>query len=262
MTVEERARRQYADERNLNARINLHRRFSTNPVTWARWLFDQMRLAEGARILELGAGTGLLWNENRDRLPTGLHLVFTDPSAGMLAAAKANLAGIPHVEVRQADASQIADADQTFDAVIANHMLYEVPDRTAVFSEVVRVLRPTGELYAATNGANHMRELDQLIGPARTPAAGIPTRFSLENGETQLTPFFGSVELRRHDNRLAVRELAAAMAYVRSLTLDLSEDEDGRIAEAIGEVIDREGAFNITRDSGLFICRQPRPAPG
>lgn len=262
MTVEERAQRQYADERKLNARINLHRRFSTNPVSWARWVFDEMRLSEGAQILELGAGTGLLWNENRDRLPVGIHVVFTDPSAGMLTAAKANLAGIPDVEIHQADASQIPAADGTIDVVIANHMLYEVPDRNPVFSEVVRVLRPSGQLYAATNGANHMRELDELIGPARTEVARIPKRFSLENGETQLAPFFGSVELRRHDNRLVVRDLAATMAYVRSLSLDLSDEDDARISEAIGRIINREGAFRVTRDSGLFICQQPRQAPG
>jgi len=261
MTVEERAQRQYADERKLNARINLHRRSSTSPVSWARWVFDQMQLPEGARVLELGAGTGLLWSENRDRLPTELRLVFTDASGRMLASAKGNLAGIPNVEFRQMDATQIPDPADSFDVVVANHMLYELPDRTAVFSQVVRALRPTGQLYAATNGANHMRELDELIGLARTAAASPATRFSLENGETQLIPFFGSVELRRHDNRLAVRDPAAAMAYVRSLSLDLSDDEDARIAEAIGQIIDGEGAFRITRDSGLFICRQPRQAP-
>jgi ubiquinone/menaquinone biosynthesis C-methylase UbiE len=85
---EERTRQQYATDGNLTIRINLHRRFSTNIVSWNRWVFNQMRLSNGTRVLEIGAGTGRLWSENRDRLPAGLRLVFSDPSDGMLVSAK------------------------------------------------------------------------------------------------------------------------------------------------------------------------------
>lgn len=258
MTLEERARDQYADDAKLNARINLHRRFSSSPVSWSRWVFDQMRLPGNASVLELGGGTGLLWTDNRDRLLEGLRLVFSDPSTGMLDSAKTNLAGIPGVEFRQAEAAQIPDDRGAFDVVIANHMLYEVPDRFATLSEVVRVLRPDGRFYAATNGANHMRELDELIGPAVKALETSTTRFSLENGKEQLAGFFRSIKLVRHDNWLAVTDAAAVIAYVRSLSLDLSERDYDRIARAVDGVIKREGVFWITRDSGIFVCAEPR----
>ena len=53
-------------------------------------------------------------------------------------------------------------ADATFDAVIANHMLYHVPDLEKAISETRRILKPTGKLFNATNGKNHMRELYEL----------------------------------------------------------------------------------------------------
>jgi ubiquinone/menaquinone biosynthesis C-methylase UbiE len=248
---------QYRNDANLTARINLHRRFSTNPISWNRWVFDEMRLPVGARVLELGAGTGVLWGENRDRLPAGLELVFTDSSEGMLRAAREQLDGLPGVEFRQMDAVRITDGDRTFDAVIANHMLYHVTDRAAVFSEVVRVLRPSGRLYAATNGVNHMEELDDLIAKPEKRELISTTNFSLESGAAQLTPFFGSVELRRHQNPLAVTDTSAVMTYVRSLPWDLSEHELGTIAEVIDGVIATNGAFRITRDSGMFLCAEP-----
>jgi ubiquinone/menaquinone biosynthesis C-methylase UbiE len=249
---------QYRNDANLTARINLHRRFSTSPISWNRWVFDQMRLPVGARVLELGAGTGVLWGENRDRLPAGLELVVTDSSEGMLRAAREQLDGVPGVEFQQMDAARIPDGDWTFDVVIANHMLYHVPDRAAVFSEVVRVLRPSGRLYAATNGASHMEELDDLIGKPEKRELISTTTFSLESGAEQLAPFFGSVELKRHQNPLAVTDTSAVMAYVRSLPWDLSEHELDRIAEAIDRVIAANGAFRITRDSGMFLCADPR----
>jgi len=255
---EERTRQQYANDAKLTARISLHRRFSANLVTWNRWVFDQMKLPDGARGLELGAGTGRLWSENRDRLPAGLRLVFSDPSAGMLASAKERMADIGNVEFRQVDASTIPDADGTFDAVIANHMLYEVPDPDAVFTQVVRVLRPNGRFYAATNGATHMRELDALIAQPEKTRDISTTQFSLENGAQQLAPYFGSVELARYENPLAITDVSAVLAYVGSLSLDLSEGEMTSIAKAVERIIATDGAFHVTPDPGMFICREPR----
>jgi cyclopropane fatty-acyl-phospholipid synthase-like methyltransferase len=62
---------QYRDSRNLSARINLHERFSTNPLRWHRWVFEHLRLPESARVLELGCGTSNLWKQNAERIPAG-----------------------------------------------------------------------------------------------------------------------------------------------------------------------------------------------
>ena len=257
MTVEERARQQYADDRKLNARIELHRRFSTSPLSWYEWVVDQLQLKAGQRVVELGAGTGLLWSENRDRLPEGLQLVLTEPSEGMLSTLRAQVAGMPGVEVRQADASHIDEPDQSLDAVVANHMLYELAYRAATFREVVRILKPTGRFFAATNGRQHMRELDQAIAHPEKTRRIATERFSLENGGEQLRPFFGSITCVRHDNRLEVTDAAAALAYVRSLSLELPESEMARIGSTIQRRIDTEGAFRIAPDTGMFICSRP-----
>lgn len=209
-------------------------------------------------MLELGAGTGLLWSENRDRLPAGLELVISDSSEGMLRAAREHLDGLPGVEFRQMDAARIPDGDRTFDVVIANHMLYHVPDRAAVFSEVIRVLRRRGRLYAATNGAAHMEELDELIGKPEKRATIATTQFSLENGAEQLAPFFDEVHLARHENPLAVTDTSAVLAYVRSLPWDLTVRELARVDAIVDGIIAADGAFRITRDSGMFLCSDPR----
>jgi ubiquinone/menaquinone biosynthesis C-methylase UbiE len=255
---EERTRQQYATDANLTARINLHRRFSANPTSWNRWVFDQMRLSNGASVLEIGGGTGRLWSENRDRLPAGFRLVFSDPSGGMLASATERLVDIGNVEFRQMDARNVTDDDRTFDTVIANHMLYEVPNRIAVFQEVVRVLRPDGRFYAATNGENHMHELDALIGQPEKTRKISTTQFSLENGAQQLAPYFGSVELVRYENPLAVTDVSAVLAYVTSLSLDLSQSELNSIGDTVDEIIANEGAFRVTPDPGMFLCADPR----
>jgi ubiquinone/menaquinone biosynthesis C-methylase UbiE len=146
---------QYRTDANLQARIRLHQRFSTNRHGWPRWLFDQLDLHEDARVLELGCGTGVLWATNTHRIPPGWQVVLSDRSPGMLAA----VAG-PPVAVRVvADAQAVPFAPASFDVVLANHMLYHVPDRDRALGEIHRVLRPGGQVYAATNGRRHLAEL-------------------------------------------------------------------------------------------------------
>ena len=78
---------QYRDGRNLNARIALHDRFSTNKGSWHRWIFDHFNLPANARILEVGAGVGRLWAENAERIPPGEYRIRIDPDQ----AAKLNI---------------------------------------------------------------------------------------------------------------------------------------------------------------------------
>jgi len=75
---------QYRAPDNLTARMALHKRFSTAPQGWPRWVFDQLGLTAGRRVLELGCGPGRLWIENAERLPHPLTLTLADQSLGMV----------------------------------------------------------------------------------------------------------------------------------------------------------------------------------
>ena len=155
---------QYRDASNLGARAQLHAKFSTNRLGWPRWSFERLALPPSARVLELGCGPGWSWRENRERIPAGWSLTLTDFSPGMLDEARANLSSLerpPHFQC--VDAQALPFGDSSFDAVIAHHMLYHVPDRPRALAEIGRVLEPAGCLYAATNGAQNLLEIDELV---------------------------------------------------------------------------------------------------
>ena len=89
---------QYKDSSNLDARVTLHKRFSTNPYSWMNWVFDSLlTLPEDATVLELGCGPAYLWKENLGRIPSGWRITLSDLSSGMLDVAWRNLkdAGLP-----------------------------------------------------------------------------------------------------------------------------------------------------------------------
>ena len=191
---------QYSTPVNLQARIALHERFSLNPYDWMLWVLDQIGLGDDACVFEVGCGTGRLWKTNAHRLRPGWDMTLSDQSAGMVAQARAALAGVAHpfrFEVSPAD--RIPREEASVDVVIANHMLYHVPDIPRALQEIRRVLRPAGRLYAAVNGDGHMAELHDLVAPFASSEALQPApegRFGLENGEAQLARWFARVERR------------------------------------------------------------------
>ncbi|MBO0795835.1 MAG: class I SAM-dependent methyltransferase, partial [Ktedonobacteraceae bacterium] len=155
---------QYKNASNLNARVELHRRFSTSKAHWQHWVFEQFATAANSRILELGCGPAHLWRDNIERIPAGWDITLSDFSAGMLAEAQRNLEGSAHTfRFRVIDAQTIPFESESLDVVIANHMLYHVPDRARALGEIQRVLKKGGRLYAATNGQNHLWEISDLI---------------------------------------------------------------------------------------------------
>lgn len=247
---------QYRDGSNLEDRIALHARYSRTTQDFHRWVFDHHARYPHARVLELGCGTGLLWTRNRERIPPGWQLVLTDFSRGMLDATRGH--GIP-AWFLQADAQAIPFGAGQFEAVIANHMLYHVPNLALALSEIRRVLKPGGALYAATNGDGHMRELDDLMQTVLgNSLLHVTNPFTLQNGGAQLASYF--VNVRRHDfeperNSLDVTEVEPLVAYIKSMRVAkamLTPALEGRLRQTIAEHIAREGAFHITRSAGLF----------
>lgn len=169
-------------------------------------------------MLEVDAGPGGYWSEVVDLIHDSWDITVTDLSEGMVEQARERLGGLERpFTVLQADVQNLPFGDQTFDVVLANFMLYHVPDRRQALSEIHRVLRPGGKFYAMTNGRDHVRELNQLVESVAPGAVrGEESGFSLENGIAQLVPWFHDVRVTRYPDSLRVTEAEPLVAYVRS----------------------------------------------
>ena len=247
---------QYKDSSNLNARIELHRRFSTNSYGWCRWVFDAlMKLPGDARILELGCGPGLLWKENANRISAEWNITLSDLSPGMLDAAWRNLVVTGRaVKFEEIDAQSIPYEDETFDAVIANHMLYHIPDRPKAMEEIKRVLKPGGRLIATTVGKNHLKDLAVWFRQVNDAFVLFGNPFTLENGLEQLKLFFSQVTISRYPDELHVTEVEPILAFIRSsmYATEVSEEKLAKLQVDLEQELKEKGEIFISKDSGLF----------
>ncbi len=249
---------QYKDASNLDARILVHERFSENKQGWASWVFDTYeKLPTPAKVLELGSGSVFIWTSCPERIPADWQITLSDLSPGMLATAQKNLASVEHqFTYREIDAQTIPFEDKTFDIVIANHMLYHVPDRPKALSEIRRVLKADGVLIAATNGKKHLAEINKWLKEASTDPDFTPLGilFRLENGTEQLAPYFSSIEMIRYQDSLHVTDVELLMNYIKSMTKikGVPSSDLPEIEAELKNILDEKGEIFIQKDSGLF----------
>ncbi|MDQ3248233.1 MAG: class I SAM-dependent methyltransferase [Chloroflexota bacterium] len=248
---------QYQTSTNLDARIQLHERFSTNPYDWSLWVFDQFTLPPAAQILEVGCGTGKLWQQNLARIPPAWQITLSDQSNGMVQEARQNLGvGADRFRFQQFNMQAIPFPDASLDAVIANHMLYHVADLPLALTEIARVLKAGGHLYAATNGQNHLIEVHDLMRTILPDAfswrAGM--HFTLQDGAGWLANMFSQVELRRYETGLLVTEAAPLVAYVESMHTIPAARRPALAALVAEQIKLHGGGLPIQKETGLFCA--------
>ena len=254
-------KKQYHDAANLEARIQLHLRFSVNKYRWHPWVFDHLNLPAQCRILELGCGPGYLWQENIQRIPPGWEITLSDFSAGMLANARCALEKQRPFQFKVIDAQSIPLEAGSFDAIIANHMLYHVPDLPAALAEIRRVLRPGGQFYAATNGERHLGEIAEVVAKFDVELADwgkishVDQPFSLKNGLQQLSSYFTDIRLYCYEDALDVTEVGPLVDYILSgWAHNIVAGRQDQFKEFLSREMEaRSGVFHITKDAGLFV---------
>jgi len=252
---------QYRDSSKLAARANLHKRYTTAPVPWHEWVTRLVPWAPEDRVLEVGCGPGWLWEEARRAVPRGLRLTLADLSVGMVTEALARVRPlIPAATGAVANAESLPFVGGSFGVVVANHMLYHVPDRARAVAEFARVLADGGVLLAATNGPSHLHELDEIVAEifGARPRRRYTERFGAHNGAELLGTRFGSVRWYDYVDDLVCTNPDDLLAYVVSAPPGerATDDEILRLRDAITSRLDAAGgALRLTRESGAFVCR-------
>jgi arsenite methyltransferase len=111
-------------------------------------LVERLALDRGARVLDVGCGTGRLARWLAERLGPAGSVVGIDPLEHRISVARSH-PGAARFEVGRAEDLGAFD-DASFDAVCLSSVLHWVADKPRALAEIRRVLRPGGRVAVTT----------------------------------------------------------------------------------------------------------------
>ncbi len=259
--------RAYATDEHLAVRIRMHAQFTRPEIDFPAWVLDKIPWRGDEHVLDVGAGSGNYFALASDRVPNG-KIVAGDLSLGMAVRARQHprAAQIP---IMGLDAQYLPFADNSFDVVLANHMLYHMTSIRQALNEIVRVLRPGGCMVAATNSEDTLEEFDTLARRACT-LLGYPRQhfrqahanFSLENGTGMLARHFRAVARYDIPSTLHFPTVDPVLEFLNSvrplgvfqLPKDVAWDDFIEVIDKqIRRLIRRDGELRVHKLAGALI---------
>ena len=214
----------------------------------------------GGLVLDAGCGPGAYVPVVLERIgPRGAVVGFDVGAERVRAAGSVGADGIV------GDVGRLPFADGAFDAAMALHMLYHVPDIPAAVRELRRVVRDGGFLLVTTNAGDDEEEVLELFRAAGGTESGAfgDWRFCIENAEPFLRSAFDRVEVHLEESQFVVRDVAPVTNTFDSMRYQLEPGLDpslpwatflARVGEEAQRVIAADGAFVVHARTGIFVC--------
>ncbi|MGU7782706.1 methyltransferase domain-containing protein [Burkholderia sp. PU8-34] len=136
------------DANDFVTRLDVMQRLDTFQI-YKQETFELMGLRPGMRIADVGCGTGDdLGKLVRQVAPGGSAMGF-DLSEAMLDESRRRFAAVPALTFRNAPATALGVAANTFDAIRADRVLIHVPTPENALMEMIRVTRPGGRIVVS-----------------------------------------------------------------------------------------------------------------
>jgi len=146
----------YSTGELLNIRKAFNR-LGTRTQSPAKCIINRIKIRQG-RALDCGCGEGKLFKDLRSNGFVG-ELHGFDISPGMIKKARETSAGI---DFFVGDIQQLEFANEFFDVITAQHMLYHVPDVKKALAEVYRCLKTGGKFIATLNSVYNKPKFHEI----------------------------------------------------------------------------------------------------
>lgn len=151
-------------------------------------VIEDLDIPPGAKVLEVGAGTGTSF----PAYPKHCNVTGIDLAPDMLARAQRKIRdnGWTHLTVRKMNALDLEFPDNSFDYVMAFHVVTVVPDPIRMIAEAKRVCKPGGKIVIV----NHFTSEFPVLGSV-TRSLDPLTRWLGWRTDLKLKPFIATTNL-------------------------------------------------------------------
>lgn len=251
-----------SDAAALKQRLQINERYSSADLN--EWIFAQLGLQAGLKVLDLGCGTG------KQSLPAARivgddgHVTAVDISEEALEELRkqAANAGLSHrittLHVGLDDFGEMIGAS-TFDRVISSYSLYYARDPKAVVQEISERLRLGGVMFICGPSKDNNAELRGFRAALKSKepeALNIPPTIMEDDLPVWVRSLFGEVTPSRLENRLTFDSPSALYRYWSSHNL-YDAGLDGDFKAAADRHFRTYGEFhNVKRVIGIRAVKQ------
>lgn len=144
------------------------------------------------KLLDVPVGTAVFTTEKYRRMKQA-DITCLDYSRDMLEQAEYRFrgAGITNIKTMQGDVGALPFEDETFDYVLCMNGLHVFPNKDKAYSEILRTLKPSGELLACFYVAGEQKAADWLAKTVMTRMGWFTPPFDTVNDvRKRLEPYY------------------------------------------------------------------------
>ena len=186
-------------ETPFDYRYSLYETYSESQQDWFQWVYDQLQVFSGTKILDMGCGHGNLWVRNWTRIPEGVTVTVVEKLNSAidfleqfyLENKKFLQKGVKFIFMSQdlerdflcirpgkgnmlsggqVDSVREGMKNEKYDRIVANHLWDFIVDKDALMEKVICALNGEGFMLSTYSSYGFMEEVDQLF---ESVAAGV-----------------------------------------------------------------------------------------
>lgn len=143
---------------------------TTKSEEWFRWTFDELNLAENARILDVGCGHGNIWTKNWNSIPAGSTITLVDKRKTCIEFLQEFYIGNKQYlqenvtfEFIVADVEKDWKIEKCYDRVVANHLWKFISQKESLMKKIKAVLCPGGFMLSTYSAYGLLEAIQEVL---------------------------------------------------------------------------------------------------
>jgi|GEM_PF-3204192 len=192
-----------------------------------------------------------------DQIPYHLNVTLTEECEDMLKNSQQNIGNnFPRFKFKKINLNQLPFPEESFDVIVANHILFYVKNIDEVLAEIFRVLKTNGHFYCSTMGCHRLQELEEFVKAFDSKIVyskgKLLQNFDFEKGELALLEHFNQVSHKKHTEKLLIYESEGFLEYVYSVPgniLDIVEKKKIDFESYVKQAINQESNKMLSTSS-------------
>lgn len=251
-------------------RYGLYERYGTSGQKWHKWLFDQLPLEPGMRVLDVGCGHGKVWNESWEKIPGGCRITLLDKETKGLRflsrvyeERREELAAGVRLSFLQEDAEKWKCPGAEYDLILAGHFWSYIHDKKGLLERLHRGLAEGGRMISTFTSQVSVRDVNRILEPVLgrrvLGAYEERIRVSMARMEELFAEEFGQVSQKIFCNRLRIAQPGELLQYLCNLDGELESrirPREREVRRYLEELILQGQAPEIGTEGHCYCCER------